>query len=142
MLLQKTKDNLVFILSRLSAEFDPKFIDQLITQLELEEKTKVLTVTTATTITPDIDHYEMTTVSALGSAVTIGNPIGTPSNGDAYVVRIEDDGTSRAITFGSDYQAVGVTLPTATTISKLLYISFVYNASDSKWDVIAVNEEA
>jgi len=58
------------------------------------------------------------------------------------VIRIKDNGTARAISYGSQYRAIGVTLPTTTVISKTLYLAMVYNAADTKWDVLAVGQEA
>lgn len=37
---------------------------------------------------------------------------------------------------------MGATLPTATTISKWIYIPVQYNATDSKWDVFAASVQA
>ena len=58
------------------------------------------------------------------------------------ILRIKDDGTSRNIVWGAIFEPIGVTLPTTTTASKLLYIGCIYNADSGKWDVIAVTEEA
>ena len=44
--------------------------------------------------------------------------------------------------FPESYRAVGVTLPTTTVINKTLYLGLVYNATDTKWDVIGVAQEA
>jgi hypothetical protein len=35
-----------------------------------------------------------------------------------------------------------VTLPTATTISKWMYVEAEYNSTDTKWDVVDVKIEA
>jgi hypothetical protein len=35
-----------------------------------------------------------------------------------------------------------VTLPTTTVISKTLYLGMIYNSTDTKWDVVAVAQEA
>lgn len=103
---------------------------------------RVQSVTSAATITPTLPTYEAIKVTALAEALTIANPSGTINEMDFFVVRIKDDGTSRGLTFGSEYRAIGVTLPTATTISKILYIGVIRNATDSKWDVVTVKEEA
>ena len=73
---------------------------------------------------------------------TINTPTGSPLDGQKLIFRIKDDGTSRNITWGAIFEPIGVTLPTATTASKLLYIGCIYNADSGKWDVIAVTEEA
>lgn len=40
------------------------------------------------------------------------------------------------------FRAIGCVLPTATTASKTTYVGAIYNATDSKWDVVAVSTEA
>ena len=40
------------------------------------------------------------------------------------------------------FRAVGITLPTTTVASKVLYLGCMFNAAESKWDVIAVKQEA
>jgi hypothetical protein len=35
-----------------------------------------------------------------------------------------------------------VTLPTTTVISKTLYLGMIFNNADTKWDVVAVAQEA
>ena len=100
------------------------------------------TTATASTLTPDIDENEQETVSALASALTIAAPTGTPSNGLKLIIRLTDNGTGRGLTFNAIYRAIGVTLPTTTTANKTIYIGCVYNATETKWDVIAIKEEA
>lgn len=39
-------------------------------------------------------------------------------------------------------RAIGVTLPTTTVINKTLYVGFLYNSTDSKWDGVLVRQEA
>lgn len=83
-----------------------------------------------------------TNVVDLTAAVTVGAPVGTPINGQSLMLRFKDNGTARAITWNVAYRAVGVTLPTTTTAGKTLYVGCTWNATDSKWDVLAVGKEA
>jgi hypothetical protein len=83
----------------------------------------------------------MAVITAQAAALTIAAPTGTPSNGNAFVFRIKDNGTARAITFNAIYRAIGSSLPTTTTISKTLYFAAVYNSTDTKWDVFPSNTE-
>ena len=99
-------------------------------------------VETATTLTPNIDENEQEIVTDLASALTIAAPTGTPSTGMKLVIRLTDDGTGRALTWNAIYRAIGVTLPTTTTANKILYVGCVYDEAGSKWDVVAVKEEA
>lgn len=80
--------------------------------------------------------------TALSGALTINNPSGTMVQGQALIIRLKDNGTARAITWGSNYRAIGVTLPTTTVISKTMYVAMVWNATDTKFDVTGVALEA
>lgn len=85
-------------------------------------------------------------ITALAAAMTISADAGTPTDAERFIFRIKDNGTARALTWttGStnSFRAVGVTLPTTTVISKTVYVGCIYNAADSRWDVVAVSQEA
>lgn len=103
---------------------------------------RVGTSASAATHTIDSDSYDVFTVTAQAEAVAFANPSGTPTQGQTLVIRIKDNGTARAITWsGSYFRAVGATLPTTTVISKTLYVGFIYNSTDTKWDCIATAQE-
>lgn len=74
--------------------------------------------------------------------MTIANPSGTAAEGQGFVIALKDDGTSRAISFGTSYRAMGASLPTATVAGKWAYLPVQYNATDSKWDVFAASKQA
>ena len=101
-----------------------------------------VTATTATTLTPDVSVGDIYCYTALASALTINAPNGTPTNGEKLMFRLLDNGTSRALTWNATYTVIGVTLPTATTISKTTYVGCIYNANNTRWDVIAVTTQA
>ena len=103
---------------------------------------RVGTTASGATITPTGDSSDMYTVTALAVNATIAAPSGTPNNGQSLLIRIIDNGTSRTLTWNAIYNVIGVTLPTATTISKHHYIGCKYNSANSKWDVLAVGEES
>lgn len=99
------------------------------------------TVTEASTATLTVDSTT-TNVSEL-TAQAVGLTIGAPTGlGKKIIIRIKDNGTGIAIAYNPIFRAIGVTLPTTTTASKTLYLGVMYNAEATKWDVIAVNEEA
>jgi len=81
-------------------------------------------------------------ITALTAAAEFQIPSGTPVNGNVLIIRVKDDGTGRALTYNAIYRVVGVTLPSTTVASKTIYIAAMYNSADSKWDCIAVSEEA
>ena len=99
------------------------------------------TTTTASTatLTPDISAGDTFTITAQAVALSVANPTGTPVNGQKMIIRIEDNGTARAITWsGTQYRAsTDLALPTTTIATKTMYLGFIYNSTDTKWDLIA-----
>ena len=84
---------------------------------------------------------DMVKITAQAAALALANPTGIAIPGVGLVIRIKDNGTARAITYGTQYRAVGVTLPNTTVINKTLYLGMIYNSDDTKWDVTAVAQE-
>lgn len=101
----------------------------------------IQSVVSAATVTPTFSDDEVI-VTAQAAALALANPTGTAIDGLGIVIRIKDNGTARAITFDTQYRAIGVTLPTTTVISKVLYIGMIYNATETKWDVVSVVQQA
>lgn len=101
----------------------------------------VQTVTSSATVTPTFLD-DIVLITAQASALNLANPTGTAIPNLGIVIRIKDNGTARAITYGTQYRAIGITLPTTTVISKTLYIGMIFNSTDTKWDVLAVGQEA
>jgi hypothetical protein len=96
----------------------------------------------ASSLTPDISVGDIYAYTALAANLTINAPTGTPTNGDKLIFRLLDNGTSRTLTWNATYTVIGVTLPTATTINKTTYVGCIYNANNTRWDVIAVATQA
>lgn len=103
---------------------------------------RVVSTADTATLTIDSDSYDGAVVSALAQAMTIAAPTGTPTLMQSLIIRIKDNGTARALTWNAAFVAVGVTLPTTTVISKVVYVGCIWNATTSKWDCIAVAQEA
>jgi len=70
------------------------------------------------------------------------NLSGTPTNFQKLTIRIKDNGTGRAITWGAKFVAKGVTLPTTTVATKLLTVGFIYDTVATTWGCVAVANEA
>lgn len=102
---------------------------------------RVQSVASAATVTPTSTN-DLVKITAQAAGLTLANPTGTFAEGQALIIRIKDNGTARAITYGSDYRAIGVTLPTTTVLSKTTYLGIVFNDTDTKWDVVGVTTEA
>lgn len=104
------------------------------------------TDTVASHATPSIntDTTDIFTITAQAEDITsmTTNLTGTPVNGQKLIIRILDNGTARAITWGTSFVSRGGTLPTTTTLSKYTYVGLIYNSTASKWDCVAVVTEA
>ena len=80
-------------------------------------------------------------ITALATDITTINAPTTPANGNLLLIRIEDNGTARAITgWNAIYRGLVRPLPTTTTTGKVMYLGFKYNSSDLFWDLIAYTE--
>ena len=100
---------------------------------------------TSGTITPNGDTTDVFNAFGLTGAITVATPSGTPVDGQRLMLRFEDNGTGRGITWTTSsgaFRAVGVTLPTTTVASKVTYVGCVYNSTDIFWDAIAVATQA
>lgn len=99
----------------------------------------------ASSATPTIntDNVDAHSITALATNITsfTTNLSGTPANFQKLTIRIKDDGTARAITWGSSFEAKGVPLPTTTVVSKVLTVGFLYDTVTSKWGCVASAQE-
>lgn len=102
---------------------------------------RVYTEASNATPTPACDSYDVHKITALAAAAAFAAPTGTPTEAQQLTIRIKDNGTARALTYNAIYRAVGATLPTTTVISKTLYLGFIFNSTDTKWDLVAVSQE-
>lgn len=99
----------------------------------------VTTITSSASVAP-IATSEATEITAQSGPLAMANPTGSWSRLQPHVVAIKDNGTARAITWDTKYRAASTTLPTTTVISKTLYVAFLYNATDDKFDVTGVSQ--
>jgi len=98
---------------------------------------RVQTVTSSATVTPTSTN-DIVTITSQAEALTLANPTGTFVEGQSLIIRIKDNATARTIGYGLNYRAIGVTLPTTTVINKTTYLGCIWNATDSKLDIIGV----
>ncbi len=94
------------------------------------------------TFTINADQQSDGVLTAMSANTTIAAPTGTPVQSQSLIFRFKDDGSARTLTWNAIFRAIGITLPTTTTASKLLYVGCKYNSTDTKWDVVSVQEEA
>jgi hypothetical protein len=103
---------------------------------------RVVSTASSTTVTPDISAADIYAFTALSTTLVIATPTGTPVDGNKLIFRILDNGTTRTLTWSTTYTAIGVTLPTATTANKTVYVGCIYNTNNTRWDAIAVTTQA
>lgn len=105
---------------------------------------RVSSETSSATPTINTDNVDAHSITALAADITsmTTNLSGTPTNFQKLIIRIKDNGTARAITWGASFEAKGVALPTTTVKSKVLTVGFIYDTVTSKWGCVAsVSEE-
>lgn len=103
---------------------------------------RVTSTTSASSLTPSIATADVYAYTALAANLTINAPTGTPVDGNKLLFRLLDNGVARTLTWNATYTAIGVTLPTTTTASKTTYVGCIYNAANTRWDVVAVSTQA
>jgi hypothetical protein len=103
---------------------------------------RVSSAASTATLTPDIASFDQYNLTAQAAGLTIAAPTGTPVDGNKLIIRILDNGTARALTWNATYTVIGTTLPTTTVINKTTYVGCIYNANNTRWDVIAVTTQA
>ena len=112
----------------------------------LTNKSIIPKIVSATSITTSVainaDITDIHVVTAQAEAILYSNPTGTLVQGQKLIIRIKDNATARAITWGTNFRAMGTALPSTTVVSKTLYLGFIYNSTDIKFDLVASAQEA
>jgi hypothetical protein len=100
---------------------------------------RTASIASSATPTPNADTTDMYIMTALATAPTFGAPTGTPIQGQQMMFRIKDNGTARALAYNAIYrQGLNLVFPSTTIANKTMYIGFIYNATDTKWDLVSV----
>jgi hypothetical protein len=108
---------------------------------------RVYSAASNSSITVNPSLYDQYVWLGLAETLTFNaSTIGSPVNGKKLIFRIKDNGTTRTLTWTTSgtgsYRPIGVTLPTATTANKVIYVGCIYNNDESFWDVVAVQIQA
>lgn len=105
---------------------------------------RVGSTTSHATPTINTNNFDAYSITALAEAITsfTTNLSGTPVNFQKLIIRIKDNGTARAITWGASFEACGVALPVTTVISKRMMVGLIYDTVSAKWGCVAVAQEA
>lgn len=116
-------------------------VDDAGNSITISTVSSILSVVSAATVTPTF-AYDQVNITAQAVGLTLANPTGTAVDGHGILIRVKDNGTSRAIAYGAKYRVFNDALPAATVVNKTLYIGIVYNAADDTWDVLGVRAQA
>lgn len=104
---------------------------------------KATTEVSSATPTINTDRANLHSITALAAAITsmTTNLSGNPEDGDSLIIRMLDNSTARAITWGAKFEDAGVALPGTTVQDKLLTVVLIYNSVTKKWGcILAVSE--
>ena len=84
-----------------------------------------------------VDSMQLWYASALSQNIIFGVPGGTPTESQQLRIRLKDNGTSRTITWNAIFEpTANIPLPTTTIVGETLFLTFVFNAVVSKWQLI------
>lgn len=90
-------------------------------------------------VTPDIDNYNVFSQTLMAGGTTISNPIGTPSRFEEILFSFYSDSIAQTITWGSDFFASNITIPTTTVINQWLLVTYRYYSELDRWGCVGVN---
>lgn len=108
--------------------------------LQAASRQRVLSTASSATPSIDADSCDLYSITALAAAITSVTITGTPADGQKLLLRIKDNGTARALAFGSGIVASGAAaLPTTTVAGKTHHIGLTYDAAAAKWVALAVD---
>ena len=100
---------------------------------------RIVTVASASVLSINSDTTDQYNITALAANLSIGAPTGAPTDGQKLVIRIQDNGTARTLSWPvSGFRAIGTILPTTTVASYTTYIGCIYNTQWTAWDVVGV----
>lgn len=104
---------------------------------------RVQSIVSSGLIVPEVDVFDLVDVTALAEAAVIATPTGeVPDGAPRLLIRIRDNGVSRALAWEDAWADGGVALPNATVAGKVHHLGFIYYASTARWMLVASNVEA
>jgi len=92
--------------------------------------------TTDTGVSLNIDNLDQFIVTAQAGALLFNNPTGTPTEGQRLIIAVTGT-AARALTYGSQFEASTIPLPTTTVTTARLNMGFIWRVDTSKWVIAA-----
>ena len=101
---------------------------------------RVVAVTQSATPAINSDTMDLGVISALAQAITsmTTNLTGAPADGDVLELRITDNGTAQAITWGAKFVSTTIALPVTTVVSTTLRVFLQWNATPAVFECVGV----
>jgi hypothetical protein len=96
----------------------------------------------ATSVTPTSDTADINTFvsTQAGGTLTVNAPSGTPTDGQKLILRLKST-NAQTYSFNATYAfSTSVTAPTTLAAGKTDYIGLLWNATNTKWDVVSVDQ--
>ena len=96
---------------------------------------RVVSSLNPSSITPNSDTTDLVVVTGLAQALTIGNPTGSPTDGQQLRIRFLDTGSAQTLAFAGGYQGGTLGLPSTSigSASLSLMLTFQFDNSLTKW---------
>lgn len=115
---------------------------QTLTNKRINPRVSSLTSST-TAIAPDIQSFDMYVFSSVFAGLQINAPSSSPaaSDGNKLIFRFFD-AAAKSLSWNATYTPIGCVLPTTTTAGKTTYVGCIYNANNTRWDVVSVVTQA
>ena len=95
-------------------------------------------VANSSSYTPIVSGSQDIYLYAMLQATTFNNPAGTWYGGMRITIKLKDNGTARALTWGTKYQGTFVALPSTTIANKAMFLEFMYYLYDDKFELLRV----
>ncbi len=103
---------------------------------------RVIALGSSTAVNPDADNGDISTMNMTGvsGTLTINAPAGTPTEGQKHIIRLKAT-NSQTYSFNATYAfSATVVAPTTLAAGKTDYIGIIWDAVNTKWDVVAVDQ--
>lgn len=108
--------------------------------IQATTRQRVLSIASSATPSIDADSCDQYNITALSAPITSVTITGAPTDGQRLLLRIKDNGTARALAFGSGIIGSGAAaLPTTTVAGKTHHVGLTYDAAAAKWVALAVD---
>ena len=131
---KQTKQNLTIVATSAQGNIAINSVVQTMTNKRITRRVAEITTNVAAPVY-DTDNYDAIVLTGQTTAITsmTSGATGTPSDGDLLQIAIT--GSATTISWGANFEASTVALPTVTVLTHRLDNFFVYNLATNKWRI-------